>query len=236
MEQHLKTGTVLAAISVLLAGCGAQAMHNRKGVVIEGSVVLHVFVVRHAQAYKNIPQPAGTPEEKLDSLTPKGVRQAAAAGKFLAGKVIVAVITSPTGRTRQTADAIGTALELDEHYVEDSAFASIKNGRTPDNKSTTWSWRKNQLKAGRDPRPAGGESFRDGVARATTAVMKLSDTYKGKAVAIISHGDVCAALLGYADGTPIYQSPELHDVATGSISEIVTTDEGWYLLRQSVSP
>lgn len=236
MKQYLKVAAVLSVAGLLLASCGAPAVHDRKAVVIEGEVVLRVYVVRHAQAYKNIPQPAGTPAEKLDSLTPKGLKQAAAAGKSLKGKGIVAVITSPTGRTRQTADAIGKALGLDERYLEDDAFGSIRNGKTPEGEATTWSWRKEQLKAGRDPRPVGGESFQDGVTRGTGAIMRLAEKYAGKAVAVVSHSDICAALLGHADNTLIYQHPELHNVATGSVSEIVITDEGWYLLRQDVSP
>lgn len=236
MKQYLKVAVVLSATGLLLASCSAPAVHDRKAAVVEGDVVLRVYIVRHAQAYKNIPQPAGTPDEKLDSLTPKGLKQAIAAGKFLADRGIVAVITSPTGRTRQTADAIGKALGPGVHYLEDSAFGSIKNGKTSEGQATTWSWRKEQLKAGHDPRPTDGESFQDGVARATSSIMQLAEKYNGQAVAIVSHSDICAALLGHADNTSIYQHPELHNVATGSISEIVITSQGWYLLKQGVKP
>ncbi|MHC4167425.1 MAG: histidine phosphatase family protein [Planctomycetota bacterium] len=236
MKRCLKAGVVPGVIGLLLAGCGIQAAHNPKAAAVQGDVVLRVYVVRHAQAYKNIPQPAGTPDEKLDSLTPKGLEQATAAGKFLSDREIVAVITSPMGRTRQTADAIGTAVELDEHYLEDSAFASLKNGETFEGKPTFWSWRKEQLKAGRDPRPVGGESFQDGVARTTGAINKLAEKYPGRAVAVVSHGDICAALLGQAERTSIYKRHQLHDVATGSVSEIVITSQGWYLPKQGVRP
>ncbi|MHC4146212.1 MAG: histidine phosphatase family protein [Planctomycetota bacterium] len=235
MRLPLKANLILGVAGLLLAGCGAVAVDDRNRPAVKGNVVLRVYIVRHAQAYKNVPQPPGTPDEKLDSLTPKGFRQAAAAGESLAGNEVVAVITSPTGRTRQTADAIGKALGLDEHYFEDSAFASVKNGKTPDGKPSSWSWRKEQLKAGRDPRPVGGESFQDGAARATSAVNKLAEKYPGKAVAIVSHGDICAVMLGHAGRTSIHKRHQLHNVATGSVSEIVVTDEGWYLLRQDVS-
>lgn len=146
------------------------------------------------------------------------------------------MITSPTGRTRETADAIGKALGLDKRYSEDKAFASLRNGNTPNGKPVSWSWRKKQWKAGHDPRPEGGESLSDGAARAIRAINQLGKKYPGKAVTTVSHGDICSALLGQAENTPISKRHELHDVAPGSVSEIIITDSGWYLLSQGVSP
>jgi broad specificity phosphatase PhoE len=131
---------------------------------------------------------------------------------------------------------IGKALGLDKRYSEDKAFASLRKGETPDGRPVSWSWRKKQWKAGHDPRPEGGESLADGVARATGAIDKLAREYPAQAVTIVTHGDICAALLGQAVNTPISKRYKLHDVATGSASEIIITDSGWYLLNQGVSP
>ncbi len=236
MRLCLKANSIFLAVCLLLGGCGPKGIHDRKNRVVEGSVLLRVFIVRHAEAYKNVPHLPSTPEEKLDSLTPKGLMQAASIGTFLRDKGVVAVITSPTGRTRQTADAIGKALGLDKHYFEDKAFASLKKGKTPDGKPASWSWRRKQWKAGHDPRPEGGESLADGAARAIGAMNQLAKRYPGKAVAIVSHGDICAAVLGHAESTPISKRHAIHDVPTGSVSEIIITDSGWYLLRQGMSP
>jgi broad specificity phosphatase PhoE len=236
MSLRLKANVIFLAVCLLLGGCGQKVIHDRKNLVIEGNVILRVHIVRHAEAYKNVPHLPSTPKEKLDSLTPKGLMQAASIGKFLRDKGVVVVITSPTGRTRQTADAIGKALGLDKRYFEDKAFASLRKGKTPNGKPVSWSWRKKQWKAGHDPRPEGGESLADGAARAIGAINQLAKQYPGEAVTIVSHGDICAALLGQAESTSISKRHELHDVATGSVSEIIITDSGWYLLRQSVSP
>ncbi len=225
----------LSIIVLFLSGCGARTDYDRKA-DIDGDVILRVYLVRHAQAYKNVPHPPGTPAEKLDSLTPEGQRQAAALGEFLADKSIAAVVTSPTGRTRQTAEIIGEALGLDTHYYEDSSFASIKKGKTSNGRPTSWSWRKEQLEAGRDPRPVGGESFRDGLTRARRGIRQLADEYTGKAIAIVSHSDICAALLGHAADTSIYESLEKHTVATGSVSEIIITGKEWFLPQQGYKP
>jgi probable phosphoglycerate mutase len=236
MKSCLKAGAIVCVAGLLLSGCGREAGRERTPPAVQGNALLRVYVVRHGQAYKNVPHPADTPAEKLDSLTPRGLAQAASAGKYLAKKGVVAVVASPTGRTRQTADAIGQAVGLAQHYSTDKAFASVTQGRTPDGEPVTWSWRQKQWAAGRDPRPAGGESLADGVARAVEAIERLEGKYPGGAVAIVSHGDICAALLGRAESTPITERYEKHQVPTGSVSEIVITDAGWYLMAEGTVP
>lgn len=236
MKLCLKVCFIFWVVALLLGGCGPRVIHDRKNLVIKGNIILRVYIVRHAEAYKNVPHLPGTPKEKLDSLTPKGHMQAASIGNFIKGKGVVAVVTSPTGRTRETADAIGKALGLDKRYFQDKVFASLRKGKRPNGKPVSWSWRRKQWKASHDPRPEGGESLADGAARATGAINQLAKKYPGKAVAIVSHGDICAALLGEADNTPIFKRHELHDVSIGSVSEIIITDSRWYLLSQGVSP
>lgn len=236
MKSYLKVGLVLWAAGLLLSGCGAKVAHERPVPVVHGNVMLRVYVVRHGEAYRNVPHPADTPQEKLDSLTPKGLRQAAAAGKFLADKEVAAVIASPTGRTRQTAAAIVEALGLKERYSTDKSFASITQGKTPEGEPVSWSWRQEQWAAGGDPRPVGGESLADAVVRAMDGIERLADTYPSRAVAIVTHGEICAGLLGEAAETPMTERYKLHNVPTGSVSELVITDAGWFLLREGVTP
>lgn len=106
MKSYLKVYAMLVAAGLLFAGCQMKAAYKPKNRVVEGEVLLRVYLVRHGEAYRNVPHPADMPEQKLDSLTPRGLTQAAGAGKILKGKGVVAVIASPTGRTRQTAAAI----------------------------------------------------------------------------------------------------------------------------------
>lgn len=236
MKSYTKAITILWLVGLLLCGCSTKGGHERTTPDVMGNVLLRVYVVRHGESYKNIPHPADTPQEKLDSLTPKGLKQAASVGKYLKDKAVVAVIASPTGRTRQTADVIGEALGLKEHYSQDKSFASITGGKTPDGQPVTWSWRQKQWAAGRDPRPEAGESLADGVARAVDAINVLTRKYTGRTVAIVSHGDICAGLVGQADNTPITERYEKNAVPTGSVSEIVITDIGWYLLTEGMVP
>ena len=232
MDFSWRVQSILPVIVFLVSGCIQQTVDPGQGKGIKGHLLFRVYLVRHAEAYKNIPHLPGTPEEKLDSLTPKGRRQAVAVGTYLKGKGVVAVIASPTGRTRETAEAIGNALGLDPQYSEDRAFTALTNGKTSEGRLVSWSWRENQWKAGHDPRPLGGESLADGAARAVDAIDQLVRKYSGKAAAVVTHGDICAALLGHARNTPMVRRYSLHEVRAGSISEIRITDSGWYLQRQ----
>lgn len=83
MRLCLKANRIFLAVCLLLGGCGPKGIHERKNRVVEGNVLLRVYIVRHAEAYKNVPHLPSTPEEKLDSLTPKGLMQAAPVGDGL---------------------------------------------------------------------------------------------------------------------------------------------------------
>ena len=232
----MKVSVVFCVFGLLSGGCGAKITPEQPISPVEANVILRIYVVRHGEAYRNIPHPADTPEEKLDSLPPRGLQQAATAGRFLKDKGVVAVIASPTGRTRQTTDAIGQALGLTRHYLEDKAFAPLREGMTPEGKPVSWPWRQEQWKAGRDPRPAEGESLEDGTARAVNAIHQLTHRYLGDTIVIVSHGEICATLLGQTQNTPLCDRYQLHDVPTGSISEIVITDAGWHLMSKGLVP
>ena len=56
---------------------------------------------------------------------------------------------------------------------------------------------------GQDPRPEGGESLADGEFHAQAAFIKQAEKSPEKSVVIVSHGNMSAALLGYAANTPI---------------------------------
>lgn len=236
MALHQRLAALFLLLAVTLGCSGPEADHDWKGRPVPGKVILRAYVVRHAEAYKNTSHPPDMPDEQLDSLTPKGHGQAVALGELLEDKGVAAVIVSPTGRTRETGDAIGAVLGLDEHCVVDESFAPLSGGETAAGGPVSWAWRVEQWKTGRDPRPDGGESLTDGATRAAAAIEKLAREYPGKAVAIVTHGDICAALLGKAADTPIPERYEWHDVPGGSAGEILITEFGWYLASQGLRP
>lgn len=196
-----------------------------------------LLVVRHGEAYSNVPHPADMPREQLDSLTTKGITQATAAGAFLKKHSVVAVFVSPTGRTRQTGAIIAEQIRLPGVTAEEAAFAGMKEGKTPEGETAPWSWRVAQWKAGHDARPVGGELLEDAATRAIRAVERLAAQHPGKAVVVVTHSDICAALIGHAAGTPMAQRPEKHTVPTASVSEIIVSSAGvWKLAKQGELP
>ena len=95
---------------------------------------LRVYVVRHGQAWKNVPRaqrPPGLDEAQLDSLTEQGRAQARAVGARLRGAGVTRVIASPAQRTRQTAQAIADELGTGAIAV-DASFEPLRHGAVSD--------------------------------------------------------------------------------------------------------
>lgn len=210
----------------IYAGCASVT--SKKSTAESGAT--KVFVVRHAEAYKNLPLHSLMPKEKQDSLTPEGLKQAEKAGKYLKNRNIAVVVASPTGRTRQTARIIADEVGLNGIFSENPAFKSMKKGKTPDGKPVSWSWRKNQWKAGQDPRPQGGESLEDAINRAVQGVEVLIRKYPGRGVVIVTHSDICAGLAGQAVRTPFHERYKKHGIGLGSIIEIIVGRQGTWRL------
>ena len=188
---------------------------------------LRVFVIRHANAWKNVPaadRPAGMSDDDLDALTPAGLAKAEQLGASLAGKGIVAVYCSPAHRAEQTAAAIATKLGLAAPISLD-AFRTLDSGTDKDASSGTV--RMKSWKAGKDPRPpGGGESLADGFARATAALGELRAKYAGQAIAVVTHGEIAASLLAKAAGQDIVTGYFDHFPGEGSVHEIFVGDDG----------
>lgn len=194
--------------------------------------VLRVYVVRHAQAWKNVPRilrPKGMTDDQLDALTPKGLEQAERLGKALVGHDIVAVYTSPARRAQQTAQAIARALGLPTPPDVDPAFASLSAGS--EKAALDWRWRTHNFDTGKDPRPAEGESLADGLARAEHAIAAIAEAHAGHAVVVVTHGEIAAALLGRAAGTPLVASYRKNFIDEGTWREIAIDTAGhWSLI------
>lgn len=196
---------LLIAALAMLSGARAFA---EDAAAPEAAPVFKLFVVRHCEAWKNVDPPPGTPKEKLDSLTEKGLAQAEALGAALKEKAIAAVVTSPTGRTKQTAEPIGKAAGLEPPFTEDAALAPV----------------------------SGEVSYADAIKRAKALVQALAAKHPGKAAVVVTHGDIAPGLLGEGRGTELDKRAEKHEVPTGSYSEIEIAGDTWTLKSQGVMP
>ena len=197
---------------------------------------VRVLLVRHGEAVVNVQHPADVTPAQLDSLTEKGQQQATELGQYLKGQNVVAVFTSPTHRTRQTADMIVKEAGLAQPAIADSNFAPLKPGTGPDGNRVTYESRRREWQAGHDIRPAGGESLQDGFDRASRELQAIAKKYPGDTVAVVTHGDIIAALLGRATGTPITQRFDQHNVPAGSVSELLVGPDEWKLIREGFQP
>lgn len=190
---------------------------------------LTVYVVRHAESFKNVNPLPDMPKEKLDSLTPKGIQQANDIGKKLKNVEIAAIYASPTGRTKETGLIIGRALALPKNVIISPELVSLNNGKDEKGNANSFEWREAQWVQNLDPKPSGGESMEDGVSRIVSFVVQCQQKNKGKAIILVTHGDMCAAILGQTDKTPFAMRYKKHSIPTGSFKKLVIIEKIWYL-------
>ncbi|GEM_PF-1737157 len=202
----------------------------------ESETALHMIVVRHAEAYTNLDGTRDMPQQERDSLTPRGIEQAEAAGRALKKRLVARWISSPAGRAKQTCEIITAENRVPGELVTDSAFVSTRDGVLSDGSPVPWAWREAQWKAGKDPRPIGGESLSDVVERVRGKIESLKREYTGQTVVIVTHSDVCAAMVGHAMGTPITQRVSLHKVGLAEIVEIRVRGDGLWEMMESSNP
>jgi probable phosphoglycerate mutase len=162
---------------------------------------MRVFLVRHGQAYSNLdPEPDLTPDQ-LDRLTDLGRAQSRSAAAFLKDQNVAAILASPAGRARETAEELRQGLGLGAATV-DEALRPLDLGRGPDGAPLDWDQRIAEWEAGRDPSPPGGESLEQVGGRVLGLVRALRAAHAGKAVTLVAHSEVIAAFLGALDGKP----------------------------------
>lgn len=180
-----------------------------------------LLLLRHGQTALSVDRRysgRGNPE-----LTELGRQQATAAAAQLAGKDdIVAVVSSPLGRARQTADAAAQVLHLP---------VAVHEGLT-ETDFGAWEGLTFREAAARDPElhhrwrrdtsvaPPGGESFDAVHQRVQRARDQLAGSYGGATVLVVSHVTPIKTLLRLALGGGPELLFRLHlDVASLSIAE-----------------
>ena len=182
-------------------------------------VVQKIIVVRHAEAYKNLPQiPEGA---KADSLTTTGEEQAKSLGKLLQNEHIDLWISSTKNRAVQTRDIVYSQNAHGGKKETSAAFLSMKKG------GKNWQWRTENWQKGSDPRPEDGESLADATQR---CLQKLAEYSTVKTIIIFSHGDICATLIGHAQYTTMHERYRKHALGLADYAEISVLSNGqWYI-------
>jgi broad specificity phosphatase PhoE len=192
-----------------------------------------LILVRHGESTGNAD---GLLLGRIDApLTERGLTQAKAAGRSVAGAT--RLISSPLARARDTAEALGTGLpvEIDDRWIEVDygEFDGRPLGSVPDEVWTRWR---------SDPgyRPPGGESLCEAGSRVRSACEDLFATdgegaRSPGAVVVVSHVSPIKAATCWALGLGDEGAWRLY-LATGSVTRISWGAEGPVLSRFNETP
>lgn len=157
-----------------------------------------LVVVRHGRTRANA---AGLLLGRLDvDLDALGRRQAGALAAAVAetSGPIAAVVSSPLARTRQTADAFGLPVTVDERFLELDYGAWDGRAITDVTESMWAAWRA-------DPhfRPEGGESLQEVERRVAGGCRDWAERVTGGVVVIVTHVSPLKAAVGWALGADV---------------------------------
>jgi len=161
-------------------------------------VTTRLFAVRHGESTSNV---RGIATSALEGypLTPRGRRQAAGAGRELAGRGVELVYASRILRARQTArivaDSLGAPLtvvpgleEIDVGVLEGRSDGDVQAAALVN--FDRWLGH-DDLDHGFE----GGETAREAMARGAAALTGLVERHRGGTLAVVSHGGVLALAL-----------------------------------------
>jgi probable phosphoglycerate mutase len=157
-------------------------------------------------------------------LTPEGERQAAAAARRLRSYDIGAIVSSPLGRARQTAEAV--AAEVGRQVLVEEGLREVDfgawEGQWPDEMAAWLA----------DPAvpPPDGESFFDAQRRVVAARERLLATYPEDTVLVVSHVTPIKLLVQLALDAPLSALYRMHlDLA--SLTTVDAYADGPSVLR-----
>ena len=152
-----------------------------------------LIVVRHGQTAANA---AGQLLGRSDvPLTDLGRQQAEQVAAALSGLDIVAVVSSPLRRARDTAEALGCPVTEDERWIE-LDYGEFEGRPLGDVPAEEWAkWRQDI-----DYTPPGGESLASLGRRVRSACDDLAATARERDVVVVSHVSPVKAALAWALG------------------------------------
>ncbi len=188
-----------------------------------------LILVRHGRTVANA---TGLLQGRIDNpLDPVGEQQARAIAASLSPLVSPRVISSPLQRARQTAAALGLAVEIDERFVE-LDYGTLDGVPVRDVSADVWArWRGDTGFV-----PAGGESLADLQARVEGACAELAAEAAERDVVVFSHVSPIKAVVAWALGVGPETSwrmtlgqATITRVRTGGVPALVSFNEDTHL-------
>jgi probable phosphoglycerate mutase len=189
-----------------------------------------MLLLRHGETSLSVDKRfsgSGDPE-----LTERGLAQARAAAERIAQTMdwdVTAVVSSPRRRAQQTAAAVAGQLDLDvatEVGVAETDFGDWE-GHTFAEIRDRWPEQLAAWLASPDVAPPGGESFTATFARVSAARERLTTTYPGRTIVVVSHVTPIKAMVREALDAPAHVLYRIHlDPASLSIVDCYADGAG----------
>ena len=163
-------------------------------------------------------------------LSQRGRLQAEVTARFLRGRDVAAVFSSPLERAVQTATPIaecfGVQVQIDPQLIESSsAFQGrqVELGPQILKHPYTWSHLSNPF------RPSWGEAYACVAARVVAAVEAARDAYPGREVVLVSHQLPVWTARRALEGRRLWHRPDRRQCSLASVTSVVYegVEVGW---------
>lgn len=153
-----------------------------------------IYLARHGQTFHNAA--AGESQVQGDRLSDLGWQQARRLGRFLDGKGITAIVSSPLPRARETADGVnetlGCPVDEDERMIE--IIPPGTPGPGHEEEAQHWSVYMARHADDLDYSLAGAESFNDVMKRVRGVVTRFEESDN---TLFVSHAGFMRFVIGY---------------------------------------
>lgn len=159
------------------------------------------IVMRHGESDKNVRGIVNSDNKTPLPLTKKGHEEVVQAIKELSSSGIDLIITSPLLRTKETALLVAKSLGVDEKsIIEDARLVDLHPGELEGKSIEEYhSFYTNDMDRF-TVAPSGGETWTDLCKRIGEFLYELENTYQGKKILIVSHGDPIMIMESLASG------------------------------------
>lgn len=187
-----------------------------------------VTMVRHGEVHN--PEKVLYGRLPAFQLSERGRRQAEVTAKFLQGRDVAAIISSPLERAVQTANPIaewyGLPVETDHRLIESSSvFQGRRVEQGPEILKHPYIWKHivNPF------RPSWGEAYVTVAARAVAAVQDARDAYPGREVVLVTHQLPVWMARRALEGRRLWHRPDRRQCALASVTSMIYegAELGW---------
>jgi len=187
-----------------------------------------VTLVRHGEVHN--PEKVLYGRLPAFQLSERGRRQAEVTAKFLQGRDVAAIISSPLERAVQTANPIaewyGLPVETDHRLIESSSvFQGRRVEQGPEILKHPYIWKHivNPF------RPSWGEAYVTVAARAVAAVQDARDAYPGREVVLVTHQLPVWMARRALEGRRLWHRPDRRQCALASVTSMIYegAELGW---------